>query len=241
MKIGLIPAKCVNGDIKHNANQIIKFIEIASKNNIECIFFGESFLQGFNSLNWDFTHDIRNALEKEDKIIINILNTAKQFNIGVGFGYFELDDDAIYSSYLVASNDGAQTVNYRRLSKGWKEFLITDQHYREGKQMEHFFIKGRKFTIALCGDLWDEETINLFTNNEIHKSIIIWPVHVDFSLEEWNKELRNYHEQALKFSGQVLMINNIMPPSTHGGAFEFQKDYIDSVEFGKEDILVIEI
>jgi N-carbamoylputrescine amidase len=241
MKIGLIPAKCVNGDIKHNANQIVKFIKIAAKSNIEYIFFGESFLQGFNSLNWDFTHDIKIASDKEDKAIINILNTAKQYNIGVGFGYFELANDAIYSSYLVASNDDAQTVNYRRLSKGWKESSITDQHYREGKQVEQFYIKGRKFTIALCGDLWDEETINLFSSNEVYKSIIIWPVHVDFSLEEWNKELSNYHEQSLKFSKQVLMINNIMQPSTHGGAFEFQEDNINSVEFGKEDILVIEI
>lgn len=241
MKIGLIPAKCVNGDIKHNANQIVKFIKIAAKSNIEFILFGESFLQGFNSLNWNFTHDIKIALDKEDNAIINILNTAKQYNIGVGFGYFELANDAIYSSYLVASNDGVQTVNYRRLSKGWKEFSITDQHYREGKQVEYFLINGRKFTIALCGDLWDEDTMHLFSSIEVHKSIIIWPVHVDFSLEEWNKELNNYHEQALKFSEHVYMINNIMQPSTHGGAFEFQKDYINSVEFGKEDILVIEI
>ncbi len=241
MKIGLIPAKCINGDIKHNANQIVKFIKIAAKSNIEFIFFGESFLQGFNSLNWNFTHDMKIALDKEDKAIINILNTAKKYNIGVGFGYFELANDAIYSSYLVALNDGGQTVNYRRLSKGWKEFSITNQHYCEGKQIEHFLMNGRKFTIALCGDLWDEDTMNLFISNEVHKSIIIWPVHVDYSVEEWKKELSNYHEQSLKFSRQVLMINNIMQPSTHGGAFEFQKDYINSVEFGTEDILVIKI
>jgi len=57
MKIGLVTAECVNSDINHNVSQILKYLNIAQAKQIDYIFFGESFLQGFDSLEWLFEID----------------------------------------------------------------------------------------------------------------------------------------------------------------------------------------
>ncbi|MGE4571574.1 MAG: carbon-nitrogen hydrolase family protein [Candidatus Izemoplasmatales bacterium] len=238
MKIGLIPARCINNDISFNLSQIIRFLEMASKENVDYIFFGESFLQGFDSLSWSYDIDKDIAVKRNSIIIRKIKHLSKKYGVGLGFGYFELAQASIYSSYLVVSPEGKELINYRRVSKGWKEYRKIDKRYKEGNSVKHFRIDSFDFTLALCGDLWDEETVSLFAKNQVFQTNIIWPVHVDFSLQAWSNEIKHYHKQALKFSRQVLLINNILEPHTHGGAFIFTESDYRSIAFDKEEILV---
>lgn len=241
MKIGLVVAECINGNINHNLSQILKYLNIAKVNKIEYIFFGESFLQGFDSFEWSFETDQTVAVSKDNNIIKMIKDEARINNVGVGFGYFELDDQSIYSSYLVVEKNGEELLNYRRISKGWKEYSKTDSHYKEGKNKSSFNIHGNHFSVALCGDLWDEETRTTFMTDKVRNSNLLWPVHVDFSLEEWDNQLKEYHNQALLFSKNVLLINNILKPGAHGGAFKFSDTGIKKVDFDKEEILIIDL
>lgn len=241
MKIGLVAAKCINNDIQYNTSQMIKFLEIASRDNIDFIFFGESFLQGFHSLTWSFDIDKNIAIKRGSTIIGGLKNKVEKYSVGLGFGYFELSKASIYSSYLILSPQGTELVNYRRVSKGWKEFTKTDNHYKEGSSINQFKLGVFDFTLALCGDLWDEETLSQFKNNRVHNTNILWPVHVDFSIEAWSREVKQYHEQALKFSKQTFLINNIVEPFAHGGAFHFTKSGYKSLDFDKEEMLVVNI
>jgi N-carbamoylputrescine amidase len=241
MIIGLVPAKCINNDISFNINQIYKYLEIASNKSIDYIFFGESFLQGFDSLSWSFEIDSQIAVTKDSSIIEEIKSKAKSFSVGIGFGYFELSTDSIYSSYLVLSPHGQEVANYRRISKGWKEFSKTDEHYKEGKGLKHFSITGYDFTLALCGDLWDESSSPIFDNDNVKNTYIIWPVHVDYSRKEWFKEIDEYYKRALYFSNHAFLINNIIEPTACGGAFYFNGTGYKAVEFGKEEILSIKL
>jgi N-carbamoylputrescine amidase len=241
VKIGLVAAKCINNDISFNTSQMIKYLEIASRDNIDYIFFGESFLQGFDSLRWSFDVDKDIAIKRVSIIIDELKNKAKKYSVGLGFGYFELSKASIYSSYLILSPQGMELVNYRRLSRGWKEFTKTDNHYKEGSSIKHFKIGTFDCTLALCGDLWDEETLQKFKNNKVYNTNIVWPVHVDFTIEAWSREITQYHEQALKFSKQTFLINNIVEPSAHGGAFYFTKSGYKSVDFDKEEMLIVRI
>jgi predicted amidohydrolase len=239
MVIGLVPAMCKNDNIDYNLSQLFKFLEIASHDQIDYIFFGESFLQGFDSLSWSFEKDKTVAISRNSLIIDSIKDKARHFGVGIGFGYFELSKESIYSSYLVISPQGKVITNYRRISKGWKEVSKTDHHYKEGKSIVQIELESYKFTLALCGDLWDEQSYLLFLNESVHNTKIIWPVYVDFSKEEWLKELHAYNDQAMKFSNHVFLVNNIAEPNSHGGAFHFNKAEFEAVEFDKEDILRI--
>ena len=241
MKIGLAVAECINGDINHNLSQILKYLNIAKANEIDYIFFGESFLQGFDSLEWSFETDRTIAVSRDNNIIKMIKDVASKNNVGVGFGYFELYNQAIYSSYLVVDKNGEEIINYRRVSKGWREYAKTDLHYKEGENINSFNIQGSHFSVALCGDLWDEETQISFMTDKVRNSNLLWPVHVDFSLEEWSNQLKEYHNQALLFSKNVFLINNILKPGAHGGAFKFSNNEIKKIGFDLEKILIIDL
>lgn len=72
---------------------------------------------------------------------------------------------------------------------------------------------------------------------------MIWPVYVNFTLNEWKKEILDYAFQAKQSSPLTLMINSISKePSLHGDAFVFKNGIVEhKTDFDKEIILVYEI
>ena len=163
MKIALMSKEFINNDIDFNCEQIISSIKmLAGKADLIC--FGEAFLQGFDSLSWKYKIDANIALAIDSKPIKRIRKIANEHKIAVAFGYLEKDIDKIYCSYIFIGNDGEIVNNYRRVSKGWKEYSITDEHYCEGKMLNGFNYLDKKFVVALCGDLWYEENILAINN-----------------------------------------------------------------------------
>ncbi len=235
MKIALASVQFINNDINHNKNQILKYMNLAKENNSDLVCFGESFLQGFDGLNWNYNNDINIAIEIFDNIINEILNYSKEINIDVIFGYFEKDKNNIYSSCLFIEN-GSIKYNYRRISKGWKVVSKTNEYYKEGDEIKVINYKSKNIVIALCGDLWDCPD-----KFKLNQDITIWPVYVNFTKEEWNEELEDYTKQANKVSNKTLLINSISNnPKSLGGSFYFKNGLVeDKLEFAKEDILII--
>jgi len=236
MKIGLAQYKFINNDISFNISQIEKAI-INSSGRVDLLCFGETFLQGFDSLSWDYKKDKDIAVSQDSLEIQRICQLSKDYNIAIAFGYFELDAKNIYSSYAFIS-DGILIHNYRRVSKGWKEFTKTDHHYKEGETIELFSFKGHEFEIALCGDLFDLNFERFKTD-----AIVLWPVYVNYSLKQWIKEEKEYAIQAGKISNRVLMINSLSDdPISCGGAFYFKDGAIQSkLSYEAEDILIVEL
>ncbi|MBR1757608.1 MAG: hypothetical protein IJ744_02620 [Lachnospiraceae bacterium] len=91
---------------------------------------------------------------------------------------------------------------------------------------------------ALCGDLWE------FPERFQTEHPLIWPVYVDYTVEEWNDvALDEYAAQAALAAEDVLMINPIdEAPVNHGGVFHFHKGQIKGrIPFDEEDVLIVEI
>lgn len=57
------------------------------------------------------------------------------------FGYLEKCDESLYSSCVVIEK-GKILYNYRRISKGWKKYSLTDNHYKEGTEVGEFIYHG---------------------------------------------------------------------------------------------------
>lgn len=234
MKIGLSAYKFINNNIDFNINQIEKALH--SANNIDMLCFGEAFLQGFDAFNWNYDNDKKIAITKDSNIMKRLEQMSKEYNIDLAFGYLEIENEDLYSSYAIIV-DGKLRHNYRRITKGWKEYSLTDHHYKEGNEVLTFNYKGNNITIALCGDMWDCPV--KFKSNDL----LIWPVYVNFTIDEWELEEFEYAKQALIACNNTLMINSLSEnPKCYGGCFYFKNGKIkEKLDYGLEDILVVEV
>lgn len=234
MKIGLAAYKFVNNDIEFNISQIEKALQFAEKIDILC--FGEAFLQGFDAFKWNYDNDKNIAISKDSNIMKKLEQMSKDYNIDLAFGYLEIDNEDLYSSYAIIIG-GKLTYNYRRITIGWKEYWLTDHHYKEGNEVLTFNYKDHNITIALCGDMWD--CPEKFKSNDL----LIWPVYVNFTIEEWKDEEIEYAKQALLACSNTLMINSLSEnPNCYGGCFHFKDGEIkNKLDYNIEAILTIEI
>ena len=236
MRIGLVSYRCENRNTAFNMGQIELAMQ-RSAGDTDLLCFGEAFLQGFDSLCWDYESDRAIALELTSETISRLRNWTIRYGVSLITGYIEKDGENLYSSAVVLSG-GEIVHNYRRISKGWKEYTRTDGHYREGTETGSFCLQGKEFSLALCGDLWE------FPDRFRTDHLLIWPVYVNYSIEEWEHgALEEYATQAALVSNDVLMINPIdREPANHGGSFRFQNGKtVAKIPFDQEGILIAEI
>lgn len=226
MRIGLASYRSKNKDVTFNLMQIERAMRKV-QGKVDLICFGEAFLQGFDSLCWDYDIDKDMAVEVESPTIRQLAEFTMTYGVALMTGYMEKEQNSLYSSCIVI--EGGKTVyNYRRISKGWKEFWKTNE----------FELNNTKFMTALCGDMWD------FPEKFKTDHLLIWPVYVNFSTEEWEqKELNEYANQAALAADHVLMINPIDDsPQCHGGSFHFYKgQIITRLPFDQEKILIVDM
>lgn len=236
MRIGLASYRCENRNLAFNMRQIELAMK-ASEGKVDLLCFGEAFLQGFDALSWDYETDRAIALEQSSETMAQLQKWTLQHGVSLITGYIEKEREKLYSSCIVIS-DGKIIHNYRRISKGWKEYSKTDAHYCEGNRAEPFQLHGRNIALALCGDLWE------FPERFRTEHLLIWPVYVNYTVDEWNQgSLEEYAHQASLAAKDVLMINPIdIAPTNHGGSFHFQNGKtVARIPFDQEDILTVEI
>ena len=236
MKIGLVSYRCENRNLSFNMSQIRKAMErFGGKADLLC--FGEAFLQGFDALSWNYDTDRSIAVELSSETIVRLCGWTVQYGVSLMTGYIEKDREKLYSSCAVLS-EGKIVHNYRRISKGWKEYSITDGHYCEGTDTGPFRLKGKDMSLALCGDLWD------FPEKFRTEGLLIWPVYVNYTPEEWNGGvLDEYAAQAALAAKDVLMVNPLdREPENHGGSFHFRGGQVKAgLPFDREGILFADI
>lgn len=236
MRIGLVSYRCENKNTVFNLSQIERAMrESAGKLDLLC--FGEAFLQGFDALCWNYEIDKEIAITLQSETMLQLRKWTEQYGLALLSGYIEKEQENIYSSCVVLSN-GKVLHNYRRISRGWKDYWSTDDHYREGTEVRSFLLHDTKMTIALCGDLWDHP--ERFKTD----GLLIWPVYVNFTPEEWEQgDLEDYAKQAALAATDILMINSLdREPKNYGGSFHFRNgETIQKLPFEQEQILVVDI
>lgn len=235
MKIGLASYRFINKDIAFNVSQIEKAMK-SVQGKVELLCFGEAFLQGFDALSWNYEEDRQIAVSADSEIMQRLCKLTLQYKMGLLFGYIEKSGEDLYSSCAVMA-DGKVIHNYRRISRGWKEFSITDDHYKEGTDTSEFVFQGQSIMIALCGDMWDYPE-KFKTDN-----LLIWPVYVNFKLEEWAQYEAEYAQQAYLAANQTLMINSISRnPDSCGGGFCFIEGRLAKRSaYNEEEVLIVSL
>lgn len=213
-------------DIEANMLTMIDAMRTAA-GKADVILFGETVLQGFDCLCWNYETDKCVAVEVTNQAIGTLQNAAREHHIAVSFGFIERAEDTLYSSQIFIGADGEIVNLFRRVSAGWKEFSKTDEHYREGAAFERFSYNGVTFSVGLCGDLWTEGRPEEM--NALNADIVLWPVWCDYKAESWNCAIKyEYAKQAAICGKTVLLVNPFCadPEAVDcaaGGAAVFQK------------------
>ena len=245
MKIALACSHVITKNVTYNTTSILRTME-QCRGKADLVVFGESMLQGFESLTWDYETDRGMAVSLDDPSIAQIQNAAKQNHLAVSFGFIQKEADALFSSQLVVDNNGEILHLFHRVSEGWKAYWQTDSHYREGEKFQTFSYGGKTFSIALCGDLWTEgrpeEMMHLYPD------AVLWPVWCDFEAHEWNETVKyEYARQAALCGDRVLYVNPFctdlfVSDAATGGAACFEKGQIsEELPAGKSGTMILEI
>lgn len=205
MKIALASAPVLDKDIAFNLEAMLAVLRDC-RGKADLVLFGESVLQGFNSLCWDYEQDRRMAVTITEEPIQRMREAAREYGVAVSFGYIERVGELLYSSQMVIDAAGAVIHNFHRVSQGWKEYWKTDGHYREGAQFEKFRYAGKTFAVGLCGDLWTEGRPEEM--KALNADVVLWPVWCDYTADEWNGKVKyEYAEQAALCGDCVLLVN----------------------------------
>lgn len=245
MKIALASAPVMYGKTDRNLQVMIDYIEEYS-GKADLILFGESVLQGFDSLCWDYKTDKMMAVALSDTPIRRVREAARKNGIAVSFGFIERVGDVLYSSQIFIGADGRIENIFHRVSVGWKDSTRTDEHYREGDHFEKFCYGGKSFAVGLCGDLWTDGRPEEM--KELGADVVLWPVWCDYKSDDWNARIKyEYAEQAALCGGYVLLVNPFcadadVTDAAAGGAVFFQNGHI-AVErpFGESGVLLVEV
>lgn len=245
MKIALASAPVMNKKTDFNLQKMIDYMKVCSQ-KAELILFGETALQGFDSLCWDYEQDKSTAVSLTDKPIQRACGAARENKIALSFGFIERGDDALYSSQIFIGKNGEIVNVFRRVSIGWKEYTKTDAHYCEGESFEKFRYGNKQFAIGLCGDLWTEGKPDEMKG--LNADVVLWPVWCDYDPEEWNKTIKyEYADQAALCGKEVLLVNPYcadpeLKEYAAGGCVHFQNGKIqDEHPSGKPGVLIVDV
>ena len=106
---------------------------IKNSDGMDLLVFGESFLQGFNGLTWDYEKDKDIAISIDNHKIRSLRSLSSEKNIAISFGFFERFENNIYSSNLIIDKNGKVLDIYRRVSKTWTIGCCPNPLVHEGR------------------------------------------------------------------------------------------------------------
>lgn len=246
MRIALAALYFKNSDIEYNLSAVSKTLA-KLEGKVDFVIFGETFLQGFEGVTWDYEKDCPNMMTLEDPRVAYIQSLAKKHRLAVCIGLFENYQGNYYDTQITMDSEGNIINAYRRISASWKEKFVTDKRYAEGDNFSPFELFGKTFMVAICGDLWYDDI--LAKAQQTPSDYLIWPVYLDYNADIWNDEEKYaYAKQAALLSRPTLLVNSLAIDKddisyySKGGACYFNNgEIIQEIPSGNEGILIIDI
>ncbi|MBI9011512.1 MAG: hypothetical protein JEZ08_04720 [Clostridiales bacterium] len=240
MKIGLVSSLMKDNDMLHQVEVMKNCLKHSKDYDLLC--FGESFLQGFEGLTWDYKEDIKRAIDVKGPLMDTLKGLTKIYNCGISFGFIEKENHKLFSSNIVINNNGDVVDLFRRVSKGWKESIAT-KDYLEGTGFHTFTYKDKVYATAICGDVWDDTFLEELL--ELRIDALLWPLYIDFSMTAWHQQyLDEYLERTSVLPYDVYMINSFVEDDnrSNGGCYVFRNgQVIGELSMGKMGVLTVEV
>lgn len=242
--VGLCPRESGENRVEENLARIREDAVRGKALGLDALFFGEAYLQGFDSLLFCPEEDAKIAFREGHSVLKELGNIAREQAIFLGFGYFELDEDRFYAAYRVVNPLGRVICHYRRRSPGWR-YPDAPPCYREGTEFKTFDIRGKTLGLMVCGDFYEPGLQAELQALSGRVDAFLWPVHCDYPLEDWeNGILKEYREHSAQLLKPVLFVNNLhpLPERAKGGAYCWYRGRtLFSLPAGREGLLAVEL
>lgn len=152
MKIAMIPLKSTM-DLVENIKQIEALMP--QYQGYDLLLFGEGYLQGYESLSFDYEKDIRKVSGLFSEEILELRRIARENCMALGFGFYENDKGGIYNSYLVLGKEGETLFKQQALSDNWQK-VGACADYRRGVSLGSFLLEDRRLSILLEDDFFED-------------------------------------------------------------------------------------
>lgn len=226
MKVAIANAEIIDGQKDKNIEAVDRLMAQSSRLGAEYLFLGEAVIQGFNGLTWEYEKDYhKESISLESPSMHELKELCRRHTIALGVGYYEGYREKLYASYVLIDAHGEILMNYRRMSKGWKEEGFDHPNYCQGDELLCSHLGEATCTFSICGDMWTDHIVQRLKNHA--SDTIIWPLFIDYSIDEWESEAKNeYLEQVKSIGKRTLLINSISRAGDHanGGLLDIAAD-----------------
>ncbi len=160
MKIAIAQLNPIIGDIKNNAQEILKVAQVASKRGVDLLLTPELSLCGYPPkdllLNPSFVELMATELAQ--------LARNLPFELTVLVGTVEINEQAniqgekpLFNSIALLKEGKIQTIFHKRLLPNYDVFDEA-RYFESGKESDIFMINKIKIGVTICEDLWNDET-----------------------------------------------------------------------------------
>ncbi|WP_300408509.1 hypothetical protein [Lagierella sp.] len=204
-----IPVVLKSNIPEENIKRVLE--EIENTEDVDLILYEEGFLQGYDSMSFDYKEDVKSTLFENSKEIVTIKKALSNKNFALGFGYYENYKGGIYSSYMLMGTGGEEGFNYRSLSPKWKaERACAD--YREGEKLYSYGVKDKEIGIVLGEDFLDEEILPQIVDMDAKVDLFYWSHSKEFA--DSQKAESEYLKVSEILDKPVLLFTRIMEDGT---------------------------
>lgn len=233
MNICLVSLNQFWEDKKSNLDLCEKYIQNASKENVDLIIFPEMTLTGFSN-NISF---IAENFEKSETIK-QFSNLAKEFNISVIFGVVIEDNKKALNRCLFIDNLGNVVSDYSKIHPF--SFSKEDKYFNAGNKLSMVEFKNFKIGLTICYDLrFPELYSSLAKDCDLIINIANWP---SKRVDHWNTLLK-----ARAIENQIFMMGvnrigvdgNGLEYSESSNIFNANGEKLEFVQLG--DMKIFEI
>ncbi len=141
------------GEVQNNVNKMKNQMVEAKKMGADCIVFPELFTSGYMLNNDCMNNDCMKELaeRKDGKSFVELSQCARSNEIGVLYGYPELDG-SIYNSVQFIDKSGNRLANYRKMHL-WIDSTNIERVFTPGDTFEMVEFCGLKIGLLICYDV----------------------------------------------------------------------------------------
>lgn len=163
--------------------------------NVDLIFFGEAILGWFKSGDEKYHKEI--AMPIPSATTDFIAKLAKDNNVYISFGMAYKQDDKVYNSQVLISDNG-------EIIKIQSKKNVRSEGFNPGQESVAFIdIKGIKFGIVICFDIRSKETLRKVKDNNID---LIFLSNADY-IDEWDNNYFGYKHMAKRYNTWIITSN----------------------------------
>lgn len=143
-KVAVLQARSENANIRKNVDKIIMIMKEASKNGADILLLPECFVTGY-----DLPMTYEKSISRDDELIKNICEVAKEYSIGVVLTSFTKGESKPQNTAFVISKTGDVLMKY---SKVHTCDFADEKDIESGKVFRVCDFDGIKIGIMICYD-----------------------------------------------------------------------------------------